>query len=76
MDTLSSTNLKSDESSVSAVKDVTADASASTPPEAPLAMPVQNFYRFDARSQTKITSSTFAISFSAKTAIDINMYGL
>ena len=51
MDTLSSTNLKSDESSVIAVKDVTADASASTPPEAPLAMPVQNFYRFDARSQ-------------------------
>jgi len=51
MDTLSSKNLQSDQSSVIAVKDITADASASTPPEAPLAMPVQNFYRFDPRSQ-------------------------
>ncbi len=51
MDTLSSKNLQSDQSSVIAVKDFTADASASTPPEAPLAMPVQNFYRFDRRSQ-------------------------
>ncbi len=32
--------------------------------------------RFDARSQTKITRSPFAISFSATTAIDIKMYGL
>ena len=60
MDTLSSTNLKNDNSAVLAAQDFTADASASTPPEAPLAMPVQNFYRFDRSSRRRWTAPELA----------------